>query len=68
MSNDQPKMTGAQLQMHHAEIKREVMRLVDDVKLRQWCVEQVAKVCCTDLQIIKEVTEYWYNFATNKGE
>lgn len=67
----QPKMTGADLKLHHEAIKREVMRVLDDVKLRQWAVDKVVELMSStsisDVGI-KETTQYFYNFVTNAKE
>lgn len=66
MSEGQPKISGAELKLQHETIRREVLRQVDDMRLRQWAVEQAVKACPADIEVIKEITEYWYNFAKEK--
>lgn len=60
---DIAKMSGAQLHEKSAAIKREVMRILDDTKLRQWAVEQAVKSVPND---IVALTNFFYNFATKK--
>lgn len=63
--------TGAQINQQRAEVKRQAVNLIEDLKLRQWCVEQAVKLANdTDnlfLDDIEKIIEYFYNFITKKG-
>lgn len=62
----QQKMSGADLKQHHEAIKREVLRVLDDVKLRQWAVEQATK--CVPVENFEEIVKFIYNFSINAQE
>lgn len=57
------KMTGAQLLERNQQIKHEVLRIVDDIALRKWAVEQAVKLPVSET---KDMTQFFYDFITNK--
>lgn len=85
MDKPETKLSGAQLHEQSSAIKREVVRILDDTKLRQFAVEQAVKVAGVPIyptevegaektengqdlsvEIAKTLTQYFYDFITNK--
>lgn len=62
--NGEPK-TGSQIKTE-AEFTQKIARKVaEEMKIRQWSVEQAVKVCSSDLQHTKEMTQFFYDFVTD---
>lgn len=68
MTEEQKPMTGAHLQEFQSLVRAEVMRVLDDIKIRQWAVEQTTKLSSSVVGQfdVKKMAEFFYNFATNK--
>lgn len=60
--------TGADIQAQAAAVKREVMRVVDDIQLRKWAAEKALAWNSATLDGAKELTQYIYDFVTQKGD
>lgn len=56
-------LTGSAIMNQQAEVKRQVMAIIDDVALRKWAIEMAIKCGPSD---VKDNTEFFYYFLTNK--
>lgn len=58
-------MNGAELKEFHERVRVETLRQLDQIKLRQWCVEQAMKTVAS-IEDTQNLTQYFYNFVTDK--
>jgi hypothetical protein len=66
--------TGAEINSEIARYQKGIALAIEKMRLRQWAVEQTVKLA-TSLQVaslsgelVKEITEYFFNFVTEQKE
>jgi hypothetical protein len=57
--------TASDLNIEKAELANIVNRVAAQMKLRQWCVEQVCKIGLADPDNAKAMTQMFYDFITD---
>lgn len=73
MSDEKKPLTGADVHLDANAKASIVNALAEKMRLRQWCVEQVAKILQNSealwtIEGTKELTEYFFNFVTTTKE
>lgn len=58
-------LTGAQIAIVRAEAKRQAAVIIEDFKIRQWCVDK-ALTHVGSYNDIESLTNFFYDFVTNK--
>lgn len=70
MVDKDTQLTGAQISERAAEVKRQVMNIINDIQLRKWAVEQAVKLAegrdVTNNEMVEDIVKFFYNFSTQK--